>query len=315
MACGATRISQRPTSTGTKVCEENSCRSIVSDLIDLGQAGQETLLRGAKGWQKGGLGSPVARTNSSAALTQQVQYDPWGDGWAGTNPSAVGYAGHHHDTTTDLVQMQQRYYDPLIGRFLSPDPEPTNANTGENFNRYWYANNNPYRYTDPDGRFIPLAIAGCAASMVCTTGVITIGAYAVAKGPELAMSAKAVVEALGNIINQETAKANPDGTVTGADGEQVNTSSDGERAGKRFRPETPDEKAAAEGAVCVYCGQKTTNKPGLPNSRQRDHGTAKSKGGDGSPSNENNSCATCNNDKRAKDVWTWVKEKFGSGSN
>ena len=46
----------------------------------------------------------------------------------------------------------QRYYDPGIGRFLSVDPVTANGNTGGNFNRYKYANNNPYRFTDPDGR-------------------------------------------------------------------------------------------------------------------------------------------------------------------
>ena len=49
--------------------------------------------------------------------------------------------------------MQQRYYDPVIGRFLSVDPVTADPTTGINFNRYWYANNNPYMYTDPDGRF------------------------------------------------------------------------------------------------------------------------------------------------------------------
>jgi hypothetical protein len=48
--------------------------------------------------------------------------------------------------------MQQRYYDPQIGRFLSVDSVGVNPTTGANFNRYWYANDNPYRYTDPDGR-------------------------------------------------------------------------------------------------------------------------------------------------------------------
>ena len=48
--------------------------------------------------------------------------------------------------------MQQRYYDPIAGRFLSVDPVTTDADTGYAFNRYAYANNNPYRYTDPDGR-------------------------------------------------------------------------------------------------------------------------------------------------------------------
>jgi FlaG/FlaF family flagellin (archaellin) len=35
---------------------------------------------------------------------------------------------------------------------LSIDPVVTDANTGDSFNRYVYANNNPYTYIDPDGR-------------------------------------------------------------------------------------------------------------------------------------------------------------------
>jgi uncharacterized protein RhaS with RHS repeats len=48
------------------------------------------------------------------------------------------------------IYMQARYYDPVIGRFYSNDPVGfTNVHT---FNRYAYANNNPYKYIDPDGR-------------------------------------------------------------------------------------------------------------------------------------------------------------------
>ncbi len=43
---------------------------------------------------------------------------------------------------------------PVSARFLSRDPVQTNPNTGESFNRYYYANNNPYRFTDPDGRAV-----------------------------------------------------------------------------------------------------------------------------------------------------------------
>lgn len=38
--------------------------SYTTDLIDLSQAGSQILLRGAKGWQKGGLGNPVALSYS-----------------------------------------------------------------------------------------------------------------------------------------------------------------------------------------------------------------------------------------------------------
>ena len=51
--------------------------------------------------------------------------------------------------------MQARYYDPVIGRFYSNDPvdAATFLSHGkiQGFNRYKYANNNPYKYIDPDG--------------------------------------------------------------------------------------------------------------------------------------------------------------------
>lgn len=48
--------------------------------------------------------------------------------------------------------MQQRYYDPVIGRFYSNDPVGyISANPAMSFNRYLYVNNNPYKYTDPTG--------------------------------------------------------------------------------------------------------------------------------------------------------------------
>jgi len=45
--------------------------------------------------------------------------------------------------------MQARYYDPVIGRFYSNDP--IGFLDVHSFNRYAYANNNPYKYTDPTG--------------------------------------------------------------------------------------------------------------------------------------------------------------------
>jgi RHS repeat-associated protein len=98
-----------------------------------------------------GLGSPVARTDASAALLSRTRYEPYGYTAAGTVPG-IGFTGHVNDADTSLVYMQQRYYDPVAGRFLSIDPVTTDANTGGSFNRYAYANNSPYKYIDPDGR-------------------------------------------------------------------------------------------------------------------------------------------------------------------
>jgi len=66
------------------------------------------------------------------------------------------------------MYMQARYYDPVIGRFYSNDPVDAmghiaRGNPIHGFNRYTYANNNPYKYVDPDGEFgIVGALIGAA---------------------------------------------------------------------------------------------------------------------------------------------------------
>ncbi|MBL8263531.1 MAG: RHS repeat-associated core domain-containing protein [Xanthomonadaceae bacterium] len=107
------------------------------------------------------LGSPVAVTNESAQAIERMDYEPWGAIIGKPNHNGIGYTGHVMDGATGLTYMQQRYYDQSIGRFLSVDPVTANSGTGANFNRYWYANNNSYRFVDPDGR---LSI-NCAGSL------------------------------------------------------------------------------------------------------------------------------------------------------
>ena len=98
------------------------------------------------------LGSPVAITNEAGQVIERMDYEPYGAVIGKDNNDRPGYAGHVMDSATGLTYMEQRYYDPLLGRFLSVDPVAAHAKPGFNFNRYWYANNNPYRFTDPDGR-------------------------------------------------------------------------------------------------------------------------------------------------------------------
>ena len=97
------------------------------------------------------LGSPVKRTNASRGVVETTEYAPYG---APVNRpvDGVGYTGHVMDQSSGLIYMQQRYYDPQVGRFLSADPVQANPNSGANFSGYWYAANNPFRFIDPDGR-------------------------------------------------------------------------------------------------------------------------------------------------------------------
>ncbi|MGN6223065.1 RHS repeat-associated core domain-containing protein, partial [Pseudoxanthomonas sp.] len=98
------------------------------------------------------LGSPTVVTNASGQVVERNNYEPYGSVIGKPNYGGIGFTGHVQDAATGLTYMQQRYYDPTIGRFLSVDPVTAYSNPVGAFNRYWYANNSPYKFTDPDGR-------------------------------------------------------------------------------------------------------------------------------------------------------------------
>ncbi len=79
-----------------------------------------------------------------------------------------GFNGKENDNEVKGEGNQQDYgmriYDPRLERFLSVDPVTADSVTGDNFNRYWYANNNPYGFVDPDGRFVQLAAIAVGAA-------------------------------------------------------------------------------------------------------------------------------------------------------
>lgn len=100
------------------------------------------------------LGSVVAITDTNQRFIQTNQYEPYGQVTNEAADDGPGYTGHLADSATGLVYMQQRYYDPIIGRFLSVDPISAYTVGAKGFNRYWYAAGNPYRFMDPDGRYV-----------------------------------------------------------------------------------------------------------------------------------------------------------------
>ncbi|MDZ7925471.1 MAG: RHS repeat-associated core domain-containing protein [Marinagarivorans sp.] len=106
-------------------------------------------------------GSVKAATNSSGKLLWRQVYHPYGEERIDTG-QRVGMNQRERDADSGLVYMGARYYDPLIGRFLSPDPVSVLASAENNpmmINRYAYGNNNPLTFHDPDGRS-PLAMQG-----------------------------------------------------------------------------------------------------------------------------------------------------------
>jgi len=66
--------------------------------------------------------------------------------------------------------MNGRLYDPIVGRFLSPDNNVQMADFTQNYNRYSYCLNNPLRYTDPSGEIVWMPILVLAAQQALVGG-------------------------------------------------------------------------------------------------------------------------------------------------
>ncbi|MGY2224931.1 RHS repeat-associated core domain-containing protein [Pseudomonas gingeri] len=101
-------------------------------------------------------GSPLAATDAAGNLLWKENYKPYGDKLnrsASSNENKMGFHGKPYDDATGLSYMGARYYDPVLGRFMGIDPVGFQEKNLHSFNRYTYANNNPYKYVDPDGHY------------------------------------------------------------------------------------------------------------------------------------------------------------------
>jgi RHS repeat-associated protein len=104
------------------------------------------------------VGSPVTATDQAGYVRWRAAYRPYGDRDQTTNEQLAAadnkrwFTGHVHDEETGLTYAGARFYDPMYGRFLSVDPVGFVEGNEQSFGRYAYANNNPYKFVDPDGR-------------------------------------------------------------------------------------------------------------------------------------------------------------------
>ncbi len=124
-------------------------------------------------------------------LVVEYTYSPYGEvlSVTGTLASTIGtanpfrYRGYYYDTETGFYYVSSRYYDPEIGRWISPEP---NVNYGEfdegagllGYNVYSYCANNPVMFKDETGEGITLACVLIGAGIGLIVGAVGGSHYA-----------------------------------------------------------------------------------------------------------------------------------------
>jgi RHS repeat-associated protein len=94
-------------------------------------------------------GTSIVST-SGGALVSSISFHPYGSARSGDVPTDRKFTGQRLDGT-GLYYYGARYYDPTIGRFVSPDPTVPDTRNPQAFNKYSYVINNPTGAIDPSG--------------------------------------------------------------------------------------------------------------------------------------------------------------------
>ena len=115
--------------------------------------------------RKDAQGNVIALTDETEKIVARYIYDAWGNvsvmdnngviisdsGYIG-NINPFRYRSYYYDTETKLYFLKTRYYDPEVGRFISPDSiEYLDPETINGLNLYAYCGNNPVMNVDPNG--------------------------------------------------------------------------------------------------------------------------------------------------------------------
>jgi RHS repeat-associated protein len=135
-------------------------------------AGKDTLYFAHTDYQ----GSLIALSLPNTSVAERYAYDPWGKrrnptNWTQNETRTAfvlnrGYTMHEHLPEFNLINMNGRVYDPITAMFFSPDPYLQAPGNWLNYNRYGYALNNPFLYTDPDGEWIHIVIGAIIGGVV-----------------------------------------------------------------------------------------------------------------------------------------------------
>jgi len=189
-----------PSSTVTLTDTANGY--VVADAIRvMGTGGSTPTAPGLSYVHTDRLGTPQVLTDANQAITWQADYQPFGKVAITTAQvqNNVRFPGQYFDEETGLHYNYFRDYDPTIGRYIQSDPIGLDGG----MNTYTYALNQPTRYTDAQGLFVPLVIPGICAAGGCEAVAAAIGLSAWMSTPAGQKAAVAAASAIGEACSND----------------------------------------------------------------------------------------------------------------
>jgi RHS repeat-associated protein len=147
------------------------------------------------------LGTTRLVTNSSGAAVQRYEYAPFGKliGDSAGPSESHRFTGQESDDETGLIYFRARYYDPALGRFITPDPISAAPDQPQELDQYQYANNNPVSVADPSGHAPVVAILGAVLAHY-TFHVITFWFMMCVIGTALTFTNSPFLQTIGMVI-------------------------------------------------------------------------------------------------------------------
>ena len=205
---------------GSSIVAEKTGTDVIWYLYDgMGLAGFE--LNGTSYYYVyNGQGDVIGILDSSGNRVVTYTYDSWGSPLSvtGSRASTVGqknpirYRGYYYDTETGLYLTGTRYYDPVVGRWISGDSEMSGVG-GEllGYNLFAYCFNNPVNMNDPSGHWpkwltgainvVGGALQAVAGAALVAAAPVSGGLSAVVGGALLINGAATIAAGAGQIIN------------------------------------------------------------------------------------------------------------------
>ncbi|MDD4049175.1 MAG: RHS repeat-associated core domain-containing protein, partial [Clostridia bacterium] len=144
---------------GNTIAEANKNGAVTAQII----WGHKPLARKVSGkyyyYLYNGHGDVVQIIDENGNTVNSYEYDEWGkileecqDPKLGID-NPIRYAGEYYDEESGLYYLRARYYDPVVGRFITKDSYEGDIANPLSLNQYTYCHNDPVNYIDPSGHW------------------------------------------------------------------------------------------------------------------------------------------------------------------